>query len=130
MPIISETGAFASCSFLNKRAGLICALRDSIDAAVLRIGGAQQVISTDHLSAVTDDPHQMAQIAAVHALGDIWAMGATPQAALASVILPRTVPAMQADWLAETIAARAPPSPQAQAKPKYRRPAGSLSYNI
>ena len=28
------------------------------DAAVLRIGGAQQVISTDHLSAVTDDPHQ------------------------------------------------------------------------
>ena len=75
------------------------------DAAVLRIGGAQQVISTDHLSAVTDDPHQMAQIAAVHALGDIWAMGATPQAALASVILPRMVPAMQADWLAEIMGA-------------------------
>ena len=91
--------------------GLGGAKRDDVtnlpgdDAAVLRVGGARQVISTDHLSAVTDDPHVMARIAAVHALGDIWAMGATPQAALASLILPRMVPAMQADWLAEIMGA-------------------------
>jgi len=87
--------------------GLATVLRDDVtnlagdDAAVLQIGGARQVISTDHLSAVTDDPHLMARIAATHALGDIWAMGAAPQAALASVILPRMPPSMQADWLAE-----------------------------
>ena len=48
------------------------------DAAVLRIGDKLQVISTDHLRAFTPDPYTMAKIAAVHALGDIWAMGARP----------------------------------------------------
>lgn len=62
------------------------------DAAMLLTGGAKQVISTDHLRAMTDDPVVMTRIAANHALGDIWAMGATPQAALASVILPRMSP--------------------------------------
>lgn len=59
------------------------------DAALLRVGGQQQVLSTDHLSSLTDDPYVMARIAAVHALGDIWAMGAAPQAATVSIILPR-----------------------------------------
>lgn len=56
------------------------------DAALVQRG---QVMSTDHLRALTLDPVVMTQIAAVHALGDIWAMGATPQAATASLILPR-----------------------------------------
>ena len=59
------------------------------DAALLTTGGARQVVSTDHLRALVEDPVTMARIAAVHALGDIWAMGAAPQAALASIILPR-----------------------------------------
>ena len=71
------------------------------DGAVLNVGGARQVITTDHLRALTDDPHLMAQIAAQHALGDIWAMGAAPQAALASVILPQMNADMQAAWLEE-----------------------------
>ena len=74
------------------------------DAAVLQTGGVQQVIATDHLRAVTEDAFLMAQIAATHALGDIWAMGATPQAALASLILPRQSDALQARQLAEVMA--------------------------
>lgn len=74
------------------------------DAAVLVIGGARQVIATDHLRAFTDDPWLMARIATVHALGDIWAMGATPQAGLISLILPRLSDDLQARTLAEVMA--------------------------
>jgi selenide, water dikinase len=71
------------------------------DAAILRIGGIDQILTTDHLRAFTDDPALMARIAAIHALGDCWAMGAAPQSALATVILPRATPALQARWLTE-----------------------------
>lgn len=75
------------------------------DAAVLRIGGQVQVITTDHLRAFTEDPALMAQLTAIHALGDIWAMGADPQAALAQITLPRLSDTMQADMLAEVMRA-------------------------
>lgn len=65
------------------------------DAATLSFGEKTQVISTDHLSAVTEDPALMARIAAVHALGDIWAMGASPQVATATIILPRMSATLQ-----------------------------------
>lgn len=72
------------------------------DAAVLRQpGGGFQVISTDHLRALVEDPVQMARIAAVHALGDIWAMGAQPQVALAQVTVPQMSAALQARTLTE-----------------------------
>ena len=63
--------------------------------------GATQVITTDHLRSFTADPYTMARIAAVHSLGDIWAMGAAPQSALATIILPRMTTNMQRQWLAE-----------------------------
>jgi len=75
------------------------------DAAVLQSGGRLQVISTDHLRAFTQDPYLLAQIAAVHALGDVWAMGAAPQAALLSITLPRMSERMQAATLSEIVAA-------------------------
>jgi selenide, water dikinase len=75
------------------------------DAAVLAIGGARQVVTTDHLRAFTADPALLARIAAIHALGDIWAMGAKPQAALASVILPRMSEPLQARSMAEIMRA-------------------------
>ena len=71
------------------------------DAAVLWIGGKRQVLTTDHLSAVCEDPALMARVAAVHALGDIWAMGAQPQTALAQIVMPRMSPALQARTLRE-----------------------------
>ncbi|WP_093917709.1 selenide, water dikinase SelD [Sulfitobacter marinus] len=72
------------------------------DSAIVKMpGGGFQVLSTDHLRAMVHDPVQMTRIAAVHALGDIWAMGAAPQVALSSLILPRMSPALQARTLRE-----------------------------
>ena len=76
------------------------------DAAVIRQpGGGFQVLSTDHLRSMVEDPVMMTRIAAVHALGDIWAMGAKPQVALASLVLPQMSPELQARTLAEITAA-------------------------
>ncbi len=71
------------------------------DAALLTTGNARQVITTDHLRSVIDDPVLMTRIAAVHALGDIWAMGASPQAATATLILPRMSSDLQERTLSE-----------------------------
>lgn len=72
------------------------------DAAILReAGGGFQVLSTDHLRAFIEDPVQMTRIAAVHALGDIWAMGAAPQTALSTIILPRMSATLQERTLRE-----------------------------
>jgi selenide,water dikinase len=75
------------------------------DAALLTTGGAQQVITTDHLRSLTNDHALMTRIAAVHALGDIWAMGAKPQAATVNVILPRMSAALQERTMREIMGA-------------------------
>ncbi|MFU8836144.1 selenide, water dikinase SelD [Roseovarius autotrophicus] len=85
-------------------------LRDAIsgtgeDAAVIDTGGAAQALSIDHLRAFVEDPALMARIAALHALGDIWAMGARPQAALVSITLPRMTETLQARTMAEIMGA-------------------------
>lgn len=86
-----------------RRADVLCGAGD--DAAVLVHGaGGRQVITTDHLRAFTEDFGLLARIAAIHALGDIWAMGARPQAALAQIILPPMSAALQAATLAEIMA--------------------------
>lgn len=71
------------------------------DAALLQMGDLRQVLSTDHLRGFTDDPVLMTRIAAVHALGDIWSMGAAPQSAMVSLILPRMSTALQERSLSE-----------------------------
>ncbi|MGO4907579.1 selenide, water dikinase SelD [Pseudorhodobacter sp. W20_MBD10_FR17] len=77
------------------------------DAGVLKLGQGVQVLTTDHLRAFTNDAALMAQIAAIHALGDIWAMGAQPQSALSQITLPRLGPDQQAETLAEILSAAA-----------------------
>ncbi|TMM54044.1 selenide, water dikinase SelD [Sulfitobacter sabulilitoris] len=77
--------------------------RPGDDAAVLRLGETRQVLTTDHLRGFTGDPAMQTRIAAVHAMGDIWAMGAEPQAALCTVILPRMSPPLQARSMAEIL---------------------------
>lgn len=77
------------------------------DAAILRLGDGYQVITTDHLRAFWADPWLMARITAIHALGDVWSMGARPQAALAQIILPLMAERQQAETLREIMAAAA-----------------------
>ena len=91
------------CGAKVGRAALKNILTDQFgdDAAEIQPG---QVMSTDHLRAFTHDPVLMTRIAAVHALGDIWAMGATPQAATASLILPRMSADLQVRTMAEIMA--------------------------
>ena len=73
------------------------------DAGVLRHGEGVQVMTTDTLAAFTDDPWLLARASAVHALGDVWAMGAAPQAAVLSVTLPRMTPELQSRTLTEVV---------------------------
>lgn len=71
------------------------------DAAVIRRADGLQVLTTDHLRAFTADHGLMTRIAAIHAMGDVWAMGAQPETALAQITLPRLSPRLQAETLRE-----------------------------
>ncbi|SFJ02941.1 selenide, water dikinase SelD [Jannaschia pohangensis] len=118
---VGETGGKMMCAGCGSKvsgpalasvlANLPPPMRDDVlsrpgdDAAVLARGAGRQVFTTDHLRAFTADPATFARIAAIHALGDIWAMGARPQAALATVILPRASEPMQARLLDEVMTA-------------------------
>ncbi|MGP6089514.1 selenide, water dikinase SelD [Antarctobacter jejuensis] len=75
------------------------------DAAVIEANGQKLVFSTDHLRQMVSDPAVMARIAVQHALGDVWAMGGAPQAALATIILPRMSPTLAARTLKEIMTA-------------------------
>lgn len=75
------------------------------DAAILKgPNGMKQVITTDHLRSFVQDPWLMARITTLHALGDIWAMGAQPQAATVNLTLPRMSLELQETTVSELIA--------------------------
>ncbi|MCL1628271.1 selenide, water dikinase SelD [Roseibaca sp. V10] len=73
------------------------------DAAILRGPDGAQVLSTDHLRGFVSDPWLMGQLAAIHSLGDVWAMGAVPQLALAQIILPRASDVVGERFLADIL---------------------------
>ncbi len=75
------------------------------DAAIITIGDTRQALTVDHLRAFWNDPWVFGRITALHALGDIWAMGAEPQVALAQITLPRLAPALQERTLHEIMQA-------------------------
>jgi selenide, water dikinase len=109
-PMCGGCGAKVGRGILTDALAALPAARGDVDrlpgddAALIRMGTTRQAITTDHLRAVTEDPVLMTRIAAIHALGDIWAMGATPQAALVTLILPRMSPALQTRTMAEIMA--------------------------
>lgn len=75
------------------------------DAAVLRQPNEAQarVVTVDHIRAFTDDPRLFAEVAAHHAFGDVFAMGAQAEAALLAVTLPPMTPALQSRTLADAL---------------------------
>jgi selenide, water dikinase len=65
------------------------------DAALISFPGAPPLLQTvDFFRAMVTDPYLFGRIAANHALGDIYAMGAVPDTALAIVTLPPARPAI------------------------------------
>jgi selenide,water dikinase len=66
------------------------------DAAIMPWpGDARLVQSVDSLRSLVDDPWQMGRIAALHALSDLYAMGAAPHSAQVQLCLPYAAPALQ-----------------------------------
>jgi selenide,water dikinase len=91
-------GAKVGATILTRALGAVePARRDDVvvgldapdDAAVVDTGGKRLSVHTvDYFRAIVDDPYTFGRIAANHALGDIYAMGAEPQTALAIATVP------------------------------------------
>lgn len=69
------------------------------DAVLLPSAGAEMLQTADFFRAMLDDPYVFGQIAAVHALGDIYAKAGAPLYALATAGIPHGGPAIMEEDL-------------------------------
>ncbi len=83
--------ALASLSPLEN-ADVLVGLHAPDDAAIVRVPDGQALVhSVDFFRAFIDDPYLFGRIAANHALGDLYAMGARPHTATAIATVPQGV---------------------------------------
>lgn len=70
------------------------------DAAVLDLGGtALRLETADFFRSIWPEPYVMGEIAAAHAMSDVFAKGGTPDHALAVAVLPESAPHIAEDDL-------------------------------
>jgi selenide,water dikinase len=87
------------------RDGVLLGVAERDDVAAIEVPAGQALLqSTDFFRALVDDPYLFGRIAAVHALGDLHAKGATAHSALAVAVVPYAPPEQVEEDLAQMLA--------------------------
>ncbi len=85
--------------------GVTIGLDAADDAAMIEVPAGQALVqSVDFFRTFIDDPFVFGEVAAVHALGDVWAMGARPHSALALAVVPAAAERLMEEDLFQMLA--------------------------